>query len=102
MKEELDDYLHEIINRFKERRISFSHAKMRYEVEIPEEHVKGNKKPRDFEMTSTRQGYQRFHTPEIKHLVERLEVVEDKLKDALSPFLTAIFADFHSKKAIWT
>lgn len=57
IKAELDTCLHEIIQRFKERRICFSHAKMRFEVEIPEEHVRGNKKPRDFEMTSTRQGY---------------------------------------------
>ena len=43
---------------------------MRYEVEIPEEHVKGNKKPKNYELTSTRKGYERFHTPEIKELIE--------------------------------
>jgi DNA mismatch repair protein MSH6 len=81
---------------FKDRRISFSHAKTRYEIEIPEEHVKGNKKPKEFEFSSQKQGYQRFCTPESKQLVERLEVAEDRLKDAMSPFLTAIFFKFHS------
>ena len=76
---------------YRDRRITFSHAKNRYELEIPEEHVKGNKKPHDFELVSTRQGYQRFYTPELKKLVENLEESEDRLKNALSPFLTAIF-----------
>ena len=89
------------MQRFKDRRICFSHAKCRYEIEIPKEHVKGTKKPKDFEFTSARKGYERFWTPEVKALVEKLEFAEDKLKDALSPFLTAIFHKFHEKKSIW-
>lgn len=88
----------QVQQRFKDRRICFSHAKMRYEIEMPEEHVKGNRKPDDFELTSTRKGFQRFHTPELKALVDHLEIAEDRLKDALSPFLTAIFKNFHDKK----
>ena len=57
IKGELDAYLAEVVKKFKERRICFSHAKTRFEIETPEEHVKGNKKPDDFEMTSQRQGY---------------------------------------------
>lgn len=63
--------------------------------------MKGNKKPHDFELTSTRNGYERFYTPELRSLVEKLEAAEDHLKDALSPFLTSIFRNFHSKKATW-
>lgn len=51
------EYLKEIQSRFKERRIVFCHAKNRYEVEIPEEHVKGTKKPKDLEFSSARQGF---------------------------------------------
>lgn len=36
----------------KDKRINWSHAKYRYELEIPEELVKGKKKPDDFEFTS--------------------------------------------------
>ena len=54
IKQELDDYLKDIQGKFKDRKICFSHAKNRYELEIPEYHVKGNKKPKDFELVSTR------------------------------------------------
>lgn len=95
IKGELDDYLKSVQTNFKDKRICFSHAKNRYEIEIPEHHVKGNKKPREFELVSTRQGFERFYTPVLRRLVEQLEIAEDKLKDALSPFLTAIFSNFH-------
>ena len=101
IKEELNDFLNGMRQRFKERRINFSHAKHRYELEIPEEHVKGTKKPKDLEFSSSKAGYQRFLTNESRELVDRLEVAEDKLKDAMAPFLTAIFSKFHSKKSMW-
>lgn len=40
-----------------DRRLNYSHAKARYELEVPEELVRGNKKPREFELTSTRSGF---------------------------------------------
>ena len=95
IKIQLEQYLDKIRNQFKERRIQFSHAKNRYEIEIPDELVKGGKKPKDFELVSTRQGFQRFYTPFIKETVELLEIAEDKLKDATAPFLTAIFKKFY-------
>ena len=101
VKEELDRYLDEIRSKYKERRIVFSHAKDRYSVEIPEEHVKGNKKPKEFEFSSARTGYQRFITPETKALVDKLEKAEDSIKDSMAPFLTAIFQRFHSHKRMW-
>lgn len=52
------------------RRINWSHAKYRYELEVPQEYVEGKKKPAEFEFTSQRKDYQRFHTPEIKKLID--------------------------------
>ena len=76
-KAALDAYLEVVRGRFKERRsISYSHTKFRYELEVPAELVKGSRKPADFEFTSQRKGYERFHTPEIKSLVEALEKAE--------------------------
>ena len=66
---------------------NYSHAKFRYELEIPERYVKGNKKPADFEYTSQRKGFQRFHTKEIKKWVDELEEAEEVLKQAVSPTL---------------
>jgi len=57
VKAELQEYLQMMVSRYKDRRICFSHAKFRYEIEIPEEHVNGTKKPADFELTSTRKGF---------------------------------------------
>ena len=34
-------------------------------------------------------------------MIEKLTVAEDDLKDAMSPFLTAIFRSFHEKKKTW-
>jgi len=84
-----------------QRRITFSHAKNRYEIEIPEDYVKGKKKPQELEMVSTRQGFQRFYRCDIKKLVDDLEIAEDRLKDAMAPFLTSIFMKFHDKKTTW-
>ena len=82
--------------RFKEKRsITYSHAKFRFEIEVPAELVKGTRKPADFEFTSQRKGFERFHTAEIKSLVESLEKAEAQLKDAMVPFLCALFTRFH-------
>eukprot|EP00347_Sterkiella_histriomuscorum_P021958 403332180 len=101
VKQKLESYLQQIRSQFKDRRINWSHAKYRYELELPAELIDGKKKPADFEFTSQRNGYQRFHTKEIKQYVEELEVVEEKLKDDLTPFLCALFQKFHEHKDLW-
>lgn len=63
--------------------------------------MKGNNKPKGFEFTSQKQGFQRFHTKEIKEIVDELENAEDSLKDAMLPFLCEIFGRFHDQKEIW-
>ena len=50
-------YLDAMRNMMNCKKINYSHAKYRYELEIPSEVVKGNKKPKDFEYTSERKGY---------------------------------------------
>jgi len=58
IKEELEEFCVNLRKQYhNNRNISFSHAKQRYEIEIPEELVKGNKKPADFELCSQRQGF---------------------------------------------
>ena len=69
---------------------------------MPSDYVKGNRRPEYFEFTSQRKGFERFHTPEVKQLVDQLETAEDALKEAMVPFLCAIFSRFHEKKEIWT
>jgi DNA mismatch repair protein MSH6 len=59
IKAELETYLDIYVQMYKDRRICFSHAKFRYEIEIPEEYVK-KEKPTELEFTSQRIGFQRF------------------------------------------
>lgn len=96
IKEHLDAYIKQIRDSMfkKDKRVQFSHAKFRYEIEVPLDYVKGNKKPMSFEFTSQRNGFERFHTPELKQLIDQLEEAEEKLKDAMLPFLSAIFTQF--------
>ena len=103
IKEKFTEILKETRSQFKnDPNINYSHAKFRYELEIPERYVKGNKKPDDYEYTSQRKGFQRFHTPEIKKWVEELEEAEEILKQAIIPFICSLFSHFHSKSAIWS
>lgn len=81
--------------------INYSHAKFRYEIEIPERYVKGKKKPADLEYTSKRKGFERFHTSDIKKLLEDLEEAEEVLKQSIIPFICSLFLHFHSKSSIW-
>ena len=51
LKEQLNMYLLAVRKQFgNDRRVQYSHAKFRYELEVPLEHVKGNKKPKDWEL----------------------------------------------------
>lgn len=100
IKQRLDALLQEVKQQFKDRRIGFSHAKYRFEIEVPSDLVDKHK-PAHFEFTSQRQGFQRFHTREVKALVDELEHAEETLKDALTPFLCALFQRFHEHKELW-
>jgi DNA mismatch repair protein MSH6 len=101
IKANLYDYLLQVRRQFKDENIKFSHAKYRYELEIPEDLVKGDKKPQNYEFTSSIRGFQRFHTNEIKWLVDSLEEAEELMNQALVPFIWSVFEHFHSKKGVW-
>eukprot|EP00347_Sterkiella_histriomuscorum_P016833 403351679 len=111
MKQQLDDYLKQIreqilkINegRFKKQidQIGFTHSKFRYEIEVPLELVDGNKKPKEFELTSNKNGFQRFQTPQLKEMIEELEELEEELKEAIIPFVYALFQRFYDNRSYW-
>jgi DNA mismatch repair protein MSH6 len=71
--------------------IKFVHARYRYEIEIANELVKGDKKPEDLVITSNKAGFTRYHTEYLKEMLERLEEKEEYLKEAIIPFVCAIF-----------
>jgi DNA mismatch repair protein MSH6 len=58
IKAKLEALLNQVRARFRDtRRINWSHAKYRYEIEVPQEYVEGKKKPAEFEFTSQRKDY---------------------------------------------
>jgi DNA mismatch repair protein MSH6 len=79
----------------------YTHSKYRYEIEVPVDFVDGKKKPKEFVLTSHKQGFQRFHTDTLKSLIEQLEEAEESLKDAISPFVCALFQRFHENRQLW-
>ena len=98
----LTEYLEEIRARFKgDREIRYVHIKHRYEIEIPVEHVGGSLKPKDFDFTSKRKGYERFITQNIRDLTYELEEAEYKLKGLLGVYVCFVFRYFHSYHRIW-
>ena len=55
----------------------------------------------EFEFSSAKVGFQRFTTRYTREVVDRLEIAEDRLKEIMCPFLTAIFSKFHDHKIMW-
>ena len=51
VKKNLRELLERYATKYTDRRVQFSHAKFRYEIEIPEEHVK-REKPPELELSS--------------------------------------------------
>ncbi|CAK58417.1 unnamed protein product (macronuclear) [Paramecium tetraurelia] len=102
VEQKLDSYLQQIKRKlFKNNsNIQYAHAKFRYEIEIPDELVQKSK-PEDFEFTSSRQGYKRYLTQEIKDLVTELEQAEETKKQQLTAFGNFIFKHFHSNQHVW-
>ena len=96
IKENLDDILQKEKKRLKCAIIQYSHTKnYRYELEIPESYVKNNR-PEGYILTTSKKGYLRFHTPEIIENVEKLEEVEERLKEATKNLNLEIFKQFYS------
>ena len=83
--------------------MKFVHSRFRYEVEIHSDLIKGNKKPSEFEMTSQKpsKNLLRFYTPKLRNLLEELDQSEEKLKDAITPFVNSLFQNFYESRHIW-
>ena len=52
------------------RLVNYANVKQRYEIEVPIDLVQGQKKPSSLELTSFKQGFQRFQTDKLRGLVE--------------------------------
>ena len=100
IKKNLDDILQKEKKRLKCAIIQYAHTKnYRYELEIPESYVKNNR-PEGYILTTSKKGYLRFHTKEIIKNVEKLEVLEEQLKDVTKDLNTELFKHFYNQHKI--
>ncbi|TRY50204.1 DNA mismatch repair proteins mutS family domain containing protein [Cryptosporidium tyzzeri] len=91
-----DEELKRISKQMNTTAISFVNNKYRYEVECPES-IPKSRFPDSAEITSSKKGYVRFHTEEIKQLVYDLEYKEEQLQKSLFPYLHLMCKEFHSE-----
>lgn len=96
-EEKLNEILQAIRKRIGDNAISYCHAKFRYEIEVPERHVRGKAKPEEFEFSSARNGFQRFRTKETKELVNEIEDIEEIMKKNLKELTEKLFKYFREK-----
>ncbi|CEM12621.1 unnamed protein product [Vitrella brassicaformis CCMP3155] len=91
IEKSLSDELKTIAREWRIPSAKFVDSKHRYEVEVPEKSVDRQ----SVDVTSSKKGYVRFHTPEIKRLIGELEDEEESLKNSYYPFLQRLFREFY-------
>ena len=74
--------------------VYFGTAKNRFQMEVPDSvrHV-----PDEYEVTSSRKGFKRYTTPDIKELFSRLTDTEDRRDAALKDIMRRIFHTFDNR-----
>ncbi|CAI2371577.1 unnamed protein product [Moneuplotes crassus] len=102
VKEQLDQHLEEIKEHFQSDKITYTHSRLRYELDIPRALFKGKKEPPFLELSSSKNNVKKYQTATIKDLLEALEKAEENLNDAIVPFIVSLFTHFYEKKQIWT
>jgi DNA mismatch repair protein MSH6 len=77
----------------------FGTNKNRYQLEIPEERAKNLKQ--DYELTSSKKGFKRYWTQEIKEYLAELTEAEARRDQALRDTIRALFKKFDNDFIIW-
>jgi len=81
--------------------VKYAHARYRYEIEVPNELVKGEAKLEDFVVTSQKTGFTRFHTDRLKEHMDELDALDEIMREAITPFICAIFQRFYENRKLW-
>lgn len=58
--------------------------------------------PKGYFPTTKSKKFQRVQNKELSELVEELEVAEENLRNAISPFLLKLFKKFYKKQYLWS
>jgi DNA mismatch repair protein MSH6 len=97
VEKELDEYLQSETQRLKCRDMEFNHAKVRFEIALPE----SVKPPAEYSFSSHKKGYKRYTTPTTLRLTDKLEVREEVLKEHMKVFALYVFEYFSRKRDLW-
>ena len=101
IKTKLNKILEQEKKRFRDSSIKYVHTRHRYELEIPELLVKGSRRPENYVITSKRNGFLRFQTPEIEECIRELNEVEVELQKILIDFIVDYFKTFYDYNLVW-
>jgi DNA mismatch repair protein MSH6 len=77
----------------------FGTNKNRYQLEIPEH--KCNKLSSEYELTSSKKGFKRYWTPEIKEFLQELTDAETRRDQALRDTTKSLFKNFDKHYEVW-
>ncbi|KAF4649542.1 DNA mismatch repair protein msh6, partial [Perkinsus olseni] len=95
LQEELKKICNEHLKGCKMQEAKFVSVKYRYEIEVPERCAPRNLEEHGLEVSSTRKGFVRLLSQEIREMTDELEKTEEQMKDCLYPFMAQLFKDFH-------
>ena len=99
IEEKLQEVLVNEREKLGDKSINWVHSKFRYELEVPERMAQSLSS--EYEITSVRKGFYRYHTKRIKKLADQLDISEDKLKEQLKPFIFNMLKQFYLQKEVW-
>jgi len=99
IEKELENYLKSQSKAFGCTLTYTGSAKNRFQLEIPENRCK--KIPEDFELTSSKKGFKRYWSDEIKALLSELTNAEARRGEALRNTMKYLFKDFDNHFNIW-
>ena len=95
-----EKYLKEMVKKFNSKVIYFGTGKNRYQLEIPEARCKDV--PNDFELTSSKKGFKRYWSSEIKALLADLTDAETRRDQALRDTMKSLFKNFDNHYNVWS
>jgi DNA mismatch repair protein MSH6 len=94
----LDSEMVKIQKEVGSRECKFVHVKYKYEIECPST-ASGTSL---YATTSSRKGFVRFQPDSIKILADRIDLLEQKRKDSLYPFMAELFGEFQNHRELFS
>eukprot|EP00828_Plagiopyla_frontata_P040593 TRINITY_DN5543_c0_g1_i2.p1 TRINITY_DN5543_c0_g1~~TRINITY_DN5543_c0_g1_i2.p1 ORF type:complete len:222 (-),score=29.82 TRINITY_DN5543_c0_g1_i2:254-919(-) len=103
----LEEYLVDQKKRLKCNEIHYFHTRFAqqnsqdYQLEVPEKIVEGNKRPEEYQLTSKKKGFLRFHTDFIIDCLESVYILKEEMRHTLVPFIIKFLKILLAKKNIF-